>query len=133
MIVWTEFRSCALRHSYFYVEEDEDDFWYSIGRKLEELTCFHLMKLKDRPQFVYSAKMGRLYLYADEIHENTPEGWTYYDDEIPKVSTTELGNAQPRLLICRSIHRFFNSIVAMLLFCFDFGHIPDHFESLLTF
>ncbi|KUJ18116.1 uncharacterized protein LY89DRAFT_684041 [Mollisia scopiformis] len=84
LISFNKFESCALQYEYFFTGPVDDDFWYSIRSKLEDLTVQQLSKLEDHPLSLKTWEHGRLFKYAGDIHENTPEGWTYYDDEIPK-------------------------------------------------
>ncbi|KAF8863521.1 hypothetical protein BDZ45DRAFT_670125 [Acephala macrosclerotiorum] len=91
-ILWSMFQSCVLQHRYFNPQGRKDDFWFSIGPKLEKMSEEALSKLKDRPKAIPQSlkadesdeQSSYWFLYAGDIHKNTPKGWTYYDDEIPK-------------------------------------------------
>ncbi|EPE34587.1 hypothetical protein GLAREA_10281 [Glarea lozoyensis ATCC 20868] len=82
------FQSCVLKYKYLATQYQHPDctFWWDPADRLNDLTRIECTKLKadERPLSMSRCHIDKYYKHADAVHRNTPEGWTFWDAEIPK-------------------------------------------------
>jgi hypothetical protein len=82
------FKSCVLQHKYLVTQSANPTctFWWEQADRLNDLTRIECTKLKgeERPFLISRSHAKNYYKNTDRVHSNTPEGWTFWDAEIPK-------------------------------------------------
>jgi hypothetical protein len=86
----TTFQSATLRYKYVLSDvsiskNNDREFWYGfIAPRLENLTGIELLKQPEDERPIELGNTEAYFYAADIVKNNTPTGWKFWDDYIPR-------------------------------------------------